>query len=1368
MYQQGSTAIMTKLHFHRHIGKSIFGFVVLFGIFSVGAASTKSRAKQDVLILSEGPNSTTIQVMPDSLGVDTLKIGGKSYINFLFDKSFVEDAGKETFLRQFIPVMVGVFSRQVQVHVLQADYETLSMLPPPHGSRTSSVALPKAVSQFVSYDNPVELRKYIVVQIRVYPFSFDSLSGKYQILKRIVFQVVSGNGNATTKNAAYDKLLSRTLVNYRQVQNTVVSQRPQLAKTLASGVLESGTWYKLSISHSGIYKLTYQALKNAGVPVDNIQLSTIRIFNNGGMDLPEDPNAPRSGDLTENAIYVYDAKGDGMFDNSGDYILFYGKSPREWSYNPSTKTYSHYLNHYTESNFYFMTYGGQAGKRMSDSSYHASTYYKPVNFTSGIAEDDQKYNVIQSGLDWYSTKLTPPSPSGDYSTVLYSNTLNGLDSTQKIIYNISLVTCSISSNYFYIYENRTGTQLGYVDGSSYEIAAYNNVDVETRYGVAIPVQLYTGTGNLPGNLSILKVVYGSSSSAAEGYVDWYEILYKRKFLAFNDMLNFYSPDTNSAIYDTVQGFSSNDIKVFDVSDFANVSMVQLDSTNNNSVYLATRAIAGASKQFWAVGDKGYLSPDSISEIYNGSNNPNLRSKVAADSLDLIIVTAPDFLTQANQLASFKSSFDGLKTMVVTTTDIYNEFGCGIPDPTAIRDFLKYAYSNGPKIPSYVILFGGGTYDYKERAGNFPEYVPPYETEESLDQLNSVTTDDYFVQFNSILLGSPISMSIGRLPVRTTDDATVVVNKIMQYEQKPDYGSWRNLYTLVADAYDGSGIFNSVGAFELSDAEETLSPVIPKEIDQRKIYLSLYPSVVSTEGVRVPQAAADLVNQINDGTLVVNFVGHGAPDTWSAAHVLYDPTTIPQLTNQTRLSLFIGATCDFARDDNPAAPSGAELLVLLQQGGAIGVVSATRVAIDTENMDLNKHFIQELLDEDSLQALINARIGDAFFQTKVYYYYDSNDFKYQYIGDPTVRLGLPQYYATIDSLNGKSLSDSVRQIHALSKVDIKGTVHQSNDSVWSSLSSTGLLTIYDSQRQVPDPNPQWQGFSYTFQGSQLFSGEVSIKNGKFEATAVMPTDISYSDTTGKIEFYFQAAGSDGFGFTTNVNVGGTDTTTRDTVHHGPEMTIYFDSTNFRNGDYVSQNPTLFVNLHSANGINLSDEAVGHSLQATFDGQQSVNLAPFYAGDLNSYQDGTVRYPVGLSLTPGEHSVTVSAFDVFNNESDTSATFNIESSSQLSITNVYNYPDPFTSSTAFTFQRNGGVGGEPINVRIRVFTLSGRLIKTINYPIPITGNETFVKIPWDGLDDDGNRLANGVYLYKVIASTIDGSQTSEALGKMAVLR
>ncbi len=1302
---------------------------------------------QNVQVLTQGASSVTLSVTPDSLSADTVKADGQSYLNITFRHGVPEYNTAGSFIRQFIPVPVGVFSNQIQVQVVQTDYRTVSLMQPIRSPRMPSVVSPKVVSEFLSYDGPYESRRHLVSRIKVYPFVYDSLSGSYRMLEKIVFQVTSLGSGVTTESVPTDPLLSGVLANYSQVKDAIVREPSRLRKATASSVLAEGSWYKIGISHSGIYRLTYSDLKNADVPVGNIDMSTVKIYNNGSTELPQDPNAPRPNDLMENAIYVYDANGNNKFDN-GDYVLFYGKAPREWAYNPSTKTFSHYIDHYTDStSYYFMTYGGQAGKRMqTEQSVHAASYYRPNTFTSGVFREDERYNLLGSGKDWFGTELQMPTSANPTANVAgYLNKLFGLDSTQNIICRARVISRSDQSNYFSVYENATGTELGTIPGGT-----VNYGDDEGYYAYPRDPRTFVGSGNLPNQTSVLKIIFSSASSSAFAWVDWYEIMYKRLFQSVNDVLDFYAPDTNASVYYSIRGFSSDSISVFDLTDFSNVAMMQPESANNGTVSFGIQAASGMRKQYLAVGASGYLKVDNISPVQNS----NLHGDVTGE--DLVIVTAPQFLDQANQLASFKQSFDGLKTKVVTTTAIYNEFACGIPDPTAIRDYLKYAHDNWQVTPSYVILFGAGTYDYENKVSDVPEYVPPYESDESLSQIGTYASDDYFVQFNAPLMQTPISMVIGRLPARSTDDATAIVNKIIGYESKPDYGDWKDLITFVGDQGITTGGGND-GDLHTNYADDLARFFTPASFDQRKIYLILYPVIISTEGRREPQAAAAIVNQVNQGSLVVNFVGHGSPLLWSYTHVFDRDVTIPQLTNMNRLSLFIAATCDFARDDDPGTESAAEALVNSAKGGAIGVVSSTRVVYASDNATLNQDLFGYLFTSDSLRNPV--RIGKALFETKQIRF-GLNDIKYQYIGDPSVRLGMPRYRASIDSLNGKSLVQ-VSMIRALDKLDIKGTVYHPDNSVWSGLASTGVLTVYDSDQPVYVP--EW-GDTYKFQGSILFRGQVSIDGGRFEARTVIPSDISYSNQNGKIELYFQAGGTDGSGYTRSVTVGGTDTNVTNN-HNGPEISVYFDSRNFRNGDVVAQNPTLIVDLHAENGINLSDEAVGHSLQATFDGTQSVDLSPYFLGSLNSYQDGTVTYPVTSSLSYGTHSVTVQAFDVFNNPGEATASFDVESSDKLSIKDVYNYPDPFSSSTSFTFERTDVGNGEPVDVTIRVFTLSGRLIKTIR-DYGTTG--TFVKVDWNGLDDDGNRLANGVYLYKVIATTIDGAFTSEAIGRMAVVR
>ncbi len=1319
---------------------------VLLLLYSVVFAGTG----QSVVVQSLGGNSITISVSPDSLGADTLTVNGEKCLELNYRGAVAEVGGEGGYVRSFIPVMVGVFSPRVQVQVLQADYATVPMLAPQRNPSYATETKPQTVSEFVSYDGPFIQRRHLVARLRVYPYSYDSRTGMYKLLRRIVVQVTSSGSSVQTPESYADPLLSESLVNYDQVKNAVAGEPSKLLKTTASSVLAQGHWYKLAVYSSGIYKLTYSQLKAAGVPIDSVDMSTIRIFNNGGTELPEDPNASRVNDLEENAIYV---SGAGKF-GANDYLLFYGKSTRGWTYDPGHKTYSHFINNYSDTNYYFMTWGGVQGKRMAvEQGAGAASYYRPQSFTCGIFQDSSMFNLLGSGQDWYGPELQPPSQGVDNSTYLWQNKLYGLNTSGNITYRVRLISRSDlgTSNYFSISENSTGTALGVIPAGTVDMSSFYS---DIGY-YAYPLSPYTATGpgNLPDDRSIFRVSYSATSTSSVGYIDWMELLYQRYFQSLGDVLDFYGPDTTSNVYYAVSGFSSNNVDVFDVTDFANAAMVTPDSVSNGTAYFGSRSTAGSSREYYAVGDKGYLTVSSISAVQNS----NLHGELSG--ADLIIVTAPDFLTQADELASWKESNDGLKSIVVTTTQIYDEFGCGIPDPTAIRDYLKYAYTNDQQLPSYVLLFGSGTYDYKGIVAKNSEFVPPYESQESLYQTYTYCSDDYYVQFTAPLMQTPISMAIGRLPARTTGDADAMVSKIKSYESSPDYGSWRNLITFIGDqGLQTKGIDD--GSLHTDSADLLAQNYTPASFDKRKIYLILYPVINTTQGRRIPQAAADIVNQVNDGTLIVNFVGHGAPNVWSYTHVFENAVTIPQLTNKNRLTLFVAATCDFSRYDDPSQYSGGELLVDSQQGGAIGVVSATRVVYATDNETINSGFFQNLLYARDSQHRPPA-IGEALFETKQADYQLHTYIKYNYLGDPTVRIGMPLYDASVDSLNGKSLSQTAH-IRALDKLDIKGSVYQSNGSQWSNLSSTGLVTVYDSDKPVYVP--AWDR-TYLFQGSILFRGQVSVKEGKFDAQMVIPSDISYSNSNGKVELYFQGGGADGLGYTRNVIVGGTDTNVTNN-HIAPQISIYFDSRNFKDGDIVSSNPTMIVDLHAANGLNLSDAAVGHGLEAIFDGGQSVNLAPYYTGKLDSYQDGTVTYPVTADLSYGQHSVTVQAFDVFNNPAEASASFDVESDTTLSITDVYNYPDPFRSGTAFTFRRTAAGGaGEPINVTIKVFTIGGRLIKTIKaYGI----TDTFVKVDWDGLDDEGDRLSNGVYLYKVIATTIDGTYTSEALGKMAVVR
>jgi hypothetical protein len=286
---------------------------------------------------------------------------------------------------------------------------------------------------------------------------------------------------------------------------------------------------------------------------------------------------------------------------------------------------------------------------------------------------------------------------------------------------------------------------------------------------------------------------------------------------------------------------------------------------------------------------------------------------------------------------------------------------------------------------------------------------------------------------------------------------------------------------------------------------------------------------------------------------------------------------------------------------------------------------------------------------------------------------------------------------------------------------------------------------------------------TVQGGVIFRGRISVTNGRFATDFVVPKDISYENKNGKVIIYFYNNNSDGIGYTNNIIVGGTDSTAVNDKH-GPDMNIYFDNTGSESGELVNPNSTLIVKLSDNSGLNTTGTGVGHKLEGILNDNLSdpIDFTNYFTSNLNSGgKSGDINYKFN-GLEPGQYKLSVKAWDVFNNYSEKTTYFSVVDGSGLTVRDVYNYPDPFTSSTTFTFQQNLD---KPIDVRVKVYTVAGRLIREIKKENML---DKFVKIYWNGRDQDGNEIANGTYLYKVIVESVDGQYSKSVLGKLAVIR
>jgi len=1322
-------------------------------LFTAGLAAQPSK---DIRVLSESATSIVIEFTPSFANRTVPGSDGKRYTLYDFRGSVADRGVPGSPLTPYLPAIIHMPSRRYSVQILAQDYDDLSGvnvasqpswksnkdfgLSPVYGSPNPKfVTTERIPQQLAKLVDVRESRGLTLGTLKISPIQVVFGRNEVRLYRRIVVQIdfAAASPGGLPISAFLKGQFPST------VQKSEISKVQNVA---GDSPLAQGDWYRMEVGESGIYKIDQAFLTKAGISVSSIgNINSIRIFGNGGRELPEDLTAARPNGLEEIPRLVVDKNANGVFD-SDDYVLFYGKSTRGWDYSPQEKTFHHYLSHYTETDVYFMTYGGTARGRNMDSVVSTSVAgaYKPTDFTEKVCTEHELAQLgtppVNSGREWAGESFNQAS-----SALAFTTSLPGFVSTKPTLYRFAFYSSSTTIDAFVIQEN--GSTLGSIP--MYDIDVASITDVKAYQA---PVAEYLRTGPLLSDRSVLRLQFVTSNPAAEGRLDWFEILYARRFEADNDSLIFTSPDTTAIVEYTISKFSSRDINVFDITDHKTVKQLTnlaFDAADASLARFQAAQTAGSVREFIAVGPKGFRTAANVQRAAN-SNLHGL-----SGGADFVILSPPDFLADAERLRAHREQTDQLRSLVVNLSQVYNEFSSGVVDPLSIREFLKYTQTTWTIKPQYVLLFGAGSFDYKNILKTSDHnWVPPYETLESNEQISTLASDDYFVFLDPSV--QTISLPIGRLPLHSVDDAKTVVDKIIAYDTSRSYDSWRNRITFAAD--DGLTTTGDDGSIHTDQSEQLAEVYTPDTFNKEKIFIVEYPTVNTSTGRTKPTANVAIDGAINRGTVILNWTGHGNTQQWAHENVFSEAQDFPLLNNKGMLFFLVAATCDYARYDFPASASdisAGEQLILMSGRGAIGEVTADRVVYSDQNAYLNQRFYQHLLRETDSQGR-PLRLGDAMFETKQEVY-STNDQKHHLLADPTMRLAVPRASVTIDSLNGENQYALVT-VGALGKVRVRGTLRKASGTPLGSIQGRAILEAYDSKRKVPVP--EWGDYSFVTNGSLIYRGEVSVKNGQVQGAFPIPKDVSYANDRSRIDIYAWNDSTDAAGFTENLSIAGTETAAVDTV--GPTMHIYLQDESFRAGDVVSPDASLIVDLTDSSGINTSTAGIGHKLEATLDGsQRSIDLTDYYRGNLDTYQSGQVRYQFS-ALAEGRHTLAVKAWDIYNNASSAETYFEVHSSSQLSIYNVVNFPNPFPRTTTFTFQRSST---DPIDVEIKIYTVAGRLIQTLESP---SVSDRFVQIPWDGRDRDGSELANGVYLYRVIAKSFDKTSTSEALGKIAVLR
>jgi hypothetical protein len=1115
-----------------------------------------------------------------------------------------------------------------------------------------------------------------------------------------------------------------------------------------NSVLATGNWYKLAVLAQGIYKVDVPFLNSLGVNTSNLSSGAIRLFGNGGQMLAEANSTSRPDDLQENAIFMVDGN-DGLF-NGQDYFLFYSLGPDEWRKDSINQRFSHIKNLYSEKSYYFLTIGNN-GKRIPLAPPQNLPNITISTFSERYFHELDTVNFLGSGKEWYGEELSglPGRNLTRNFLVNIPDILNG----SAILFRTECIARSIGtgSRFDLRINNQPAGQIivNPIGGGQYDLFA----------------QTATGLANLSAQQNNISVsfTYSPGSFNSQGWINWFEIFCRRNLVLNGNEPMFFrdwlSVGNNTGEFVIRNATAST--QVWDITD--PLSPVRLPGNFSGNEFRFINS-CDRLREYVAFNNSGafFPLPQSLGRI----NNQNLHNSTPAD---YIIISNNNFLAQAERLAVFHRQTNNLRVAVVTTEQVYNEFAGGSPDPVALRDFVKmyfdkYGNSLADK-PRYLLLFGDASFDYKDRISNNTNFVPAWQNNFSLDPLSTYASDDFYgflndnEDINSGLVTNLLDLGIGRVPVKTPTEAGNFVDKVVAYYSNLSLGPWRNNLTFLADDEDNN--------LHLQDAEiitATAAATNPV-FNQQKIYLDAFKQESGAGGSRYPLANQASNNQVYNGTLIWNYNGHGGSSRLAEETIL-DQQIVNTWNNAGKLPLFITATCDFAPYDNPFVSSLGENILLRPKTGAIALMTTTRLVFAFSNRVINNNYIRFALEPDASGNFKS--LGDAIRETKNFTYQTlgdiANNRKFTLLGDPALKLSFPKYRVRISNINGvnATLADT---LSATEKIVAQGEVTDLQGNILTGFNGNLYSSVFDKVQNINTlaNDPGSQVTTFQAQTNLLFRGKTTITGGRFSFTFKMPKDINYLFGNGKISLYAENGNDDANGFFTNLVIGGTSTSA-DTDKEGPVIKAFLNDELFVNGGITNQNPVLIVKMADSSGINTTGTGIGHDIVATIDNDnnQYFILNDFYQGELNSYQQGVVRFQLP-ELTPGPHTIIIKAWDVLNNSNEINLSFIVANDEELELSHVLNYPNPFTTSTHFWFEHNKPA--QFLQVQVQVMTISGRVIKTITRNINSEGNRV-EDIFWDGRDEFGDKPGRGVYLYKLRVFA-PGNKQKEVLGKLVIL-
>ena len=1159
-------------------------------------------------------------------------------------------------------------------------------------------------------------QKQTLQSLETATFVVSPMKGNNQYFKKIRIQFdfdhVQNEYIPPTQNQF--RLLSSQIMNWDIAKNWI---KPKARKRMKSSSYPAGTWLSFKIENDGMSKLSYSTLSSVYSQISSIDPRSIMLYTGPelGRSKTQATNQPIQDNLVEIGISIT-GENDGSFD-SEDEILFYGNGPSGYNVSGGSVVFNQNL-YFTDNTYYLLIPHDNSlrGQRVSEGTIPDNITLSINYGLSYVHQEIDMINPSHSGLGWASS---PISHNGTYSLNL---NMPSPESTIDASVSMGFLGGELTPTPYHNTNHRIYCYYETVDfGSHRGYASWSSIGSQSANFILSGSELSDGS-------NLFYAVNSSNNSNSQPYFDYINLQYGRH-LTVNDSYDFYSPILGTKVRFALDEVPTSSTQVWDVSNVLAPKYMILNEGSELTTFDTQTLFA--SPNHFVVFQSGELNE--ISTIINeGSMDFNvLRTNNV--SVDHVIIGPESFRESATPLLELRDP-----ALYASIEDIYTEFSAGNKDPMAIRAFIQWSQEQWESPAPYsVFLIGDADYDYRNISGESGNIIPTIEVGTSF----SWATDDRL----ATLYGSVPEIALGRFPARNKNEFEDYIDKIIDAESSPELGPWRQRVTLIAD--DGARPEKETweigtGKSHTNNSED-LASLIPPTIEINKLYMLEFPeeSDASVYGVVKPEATKAVINALNEGTAIINYIGHGSSTQLAQERLLYlDRGDIQLMNTGDKYPLWIVGTCSFGHFDDLDIESFSEELVRAPMNAAAAVISTTRKITVSGNANYSEDLFSTIFPEGNVTTL---PIGSILRNIKTGY---GEGEYFTLFGDPVMKLPIPSDTLTISSIS----PDTIETLALGSFNGLQSVIDESG---------TGIVALRDAKRIVTreyNIASTTQSVSYSLPGPLLFRGQFSFSGNQLNGNFRIPLDISYSNENAEMNIYiYENNGhNEALGNKSDIPLRGGNATS-DT--QGPIISFEaHDGRIISIGDHIDKENPIIIRLTDAMGINLTNE-IGHEIMLTeFHSQNSKNITNDFIYDLNSITTGTIPYQV----TTNESTIkfTVKAWDSANNSSEKTLSLIISELQSLGLFNIFNYPNPFSQDTQFTFEVN-----QTADITLAIFTLGGRKIMEFYPTVYTSGYHT---IDWNGNDAFGGQLANGVYLYRIQAEA-NGEKVS-SIGRIAKFR